>query len=164
MRAICPGSFDPVTRGHVDIIERAERLFGDVLVAVGRNSAKNYLFTTEERIELLTDALAGYPGVRVVELSGLLVDFARDNECDVIVKGLRFAGDFEFELQMAQMNSHLTGIETVLLPASPEWGTVSSTVVREVAGYGGDVSKFVPTTAYARIQAKVASRGKGERS
>lgn len=151
MRALCPGSFDPVTYGHLDIVERAERLFGEVVVAVGRNSAKRTLFTPEERVSMLTEACAGRPGVRVVLLDGLLVDFARAQGCDVIVKGLRFAGDFEFELQMAQMNAHLTGIETVLLPTAARWAAVSSTIIREVAGYGGDVSSFVPPGVAARL-------------
>lgn len=163
MRAICPGSFDPVTWGHLDIITRAADLFGEVVVAVGRNSSKKNLFSVDERIEMLQEALADRPGVSVVELQGLLVDFARSAGCDVIVKGVRFAGDFEYELQMAQMNGRLTGIETVLLPASPAWGTVSSTVVREVAAYGGDVSEFVPASANARILIRAGGREKGER-
>ena len=153
MRALCPGSFDPVTYGHLDIIERAERLFGEVVVAVGRNSAKRNLFSPEERVDMLTQACGGRPGVRVLLLEGLLVDFARAQECDVIVKGLRFAGDFEFELQMAQMNAHLTGVETVLLPTAARWAAVSSTIIREVAGYGGDVSEFVPPGVAARLAA-----------
>lgn len=158
MRAICPGSFDPVTHGHLDIIGRAAHLFGEVVVAVGRNSAKNYLFTTEERVAMLTEATAGLSGVRVVPLTGLLVDFCREQGCDVIVKGLRFAGDFEFELQMAQMNTHLTGIETVLLPTAAQWAALSSTIIREVASYGGDVSEFVPASVNAAIHKKVAVR------
>lgn len=160
MRAMCAGSFDPVTHGHLDIIERARVLFGEVVVAVGRNSAKNYLFSPDERLEMVAEALGGRPGCTVVPLDGLLVDFARSHGCDVIVKGLRFAGDFEFELQMAQMNAHLTGVETVLLPAASAWSTLSSTIVREVASYGGDVSEFVPTSVNERIRAKVSSRNK----
>lgn len=154
MRAICPGSFDPVTYGHLDIIERAATLFGDVLVAVGRNSTKKYLFTPDERAAMLTEALAGIGGVRVVQLEGLLVDYCRDNAVDVIVKGLRFAGDFEFELQMAQMNHALTGIETALLPTAARWAHLSSTMIREVASLGGEVAQFVPPSVNARIRAK----------
>lgn len=155
MRAICPGSFDPVTFGHLDIVERAANLFDEVVVAVGRNSAKNYLFTPDERQEMLVEALEGTHGVRVVQLDGLLVDFCRDQGCDVIVKGLRFAGDFEFELQMAQMNHALSGIETIMLPTASRWAHLSSTMIREIAKLGGDVSQFVPTSVDARIRAKV---------
>ncbi len=155
MRAICPGSFDPVTFGHLDIVERAANLFDEVVVAVGRNSAKNYLFTPDERQEMLVEALERTHGVRVVQLDGLLVDFCRDQGCDVIVKGLRFAGDFEFELQMAQMNHALSGIETIMLPTASRWAHLSSTMIREIAKLGGDVSQFVPTSVDARIRAKV---------
>jgi len=158
MRAICPGSFDPVTYGHLDIIDRAHAMFGEVLVAVGRNSAKNYLFDAQERVALLKDALGARDGIEVVVLEGLLVDFSRAHGCGVIVKGVRFAGDFEFELPMAQMNSRLTGIETVLLPATTRWGAVSSTIVREVASYGGDVSEFVPASVNTAIRHRVAQR------
>lgn len=154
MRAVCPGSFDPVTHGHVDIIGRAAALFGDVVVAVGRNSAKKYLFETDERVELAQAATAHIEGVRVEVLSGLLVDFCRDCDAGYVVKGLRFASDFDFELQMAHINRSLTGLETVLLPASAQWGTLSSTMVREVASLGGDVSAFVPALVADRIQQK----------
>ncbi len=161
MRAICPGSFDPTTHGHLDIVRRTAALFDEVLVAVGRNSAKNYLFSPDERVEILTEATAGLPNVRVQQLSGLLVDHCRAHEVDVIVKGLRFASDFEFELQMAQMNHALTGIETVCLPTSAAWAHVSSTMVREIALLGGDVRQFVPAGVADRIAAKVAERREG---
>ena len=161
MKAICPGSFDPVTYGHLDIIERAVALFGEVIVGVGRNSAKNYLFETDERLRLIEDACAHLPGVQVLPLSGLLVDFCAEHGVGVIVKGLRFAGDFEFELQMAQMNHALTGIETVCLPTSAAWAHVSSTMVREIALLGGDVRQFVPAGVADRIAAKVAERREG---
>ncbi len=154
MRAVCPGSFDPITHGHVDIIGRAAALFGDVIVAVGRNSAKNYLFDTDERVELARAATAQVDGVRVEVLSGLLVDFCRSRDAGYVVKGLRFASDFDFELQMAHINRSLTGLETVLLPASSQWGTLSSTMVREVASLGGDVGAFVPALVAERIQQK----------
>ncbi|MFT3861541.1 pantetheine-phosphate adenylyltransferase [Micropruina sp.] len=154
MRAVCPGSFDPITHGHLDVITRAVALFGEVIVAVGRNSAKKYLFDTDERIELVGAAVADLPGVRVEVLSGLLVDFCRDRDAGYVVKGLRFASDFDFELQMAHINHSLTGLETVLLPASARWGTLSSTMVREVAGLGGDVSAFVPELVAERIEQK----------
>ncbi len=155
MTAICPGSFDPVTYGHLDVIRRAAALFGDVIVAVGRNSAKNYLFDTRERIELLQAVTADIKGVRVLGLEGLLVDFAALHGASVVVKGLRFASDFDFELQMAHINGIVGGIETVMLPASSTWSTLSSTMIREVASYGGDVSSFVPAIVAERIAAKV---------
>jgi pantetheine-phosphate adenylyltransferase len=158
MRAICPGSFDPVTYGHLDIIDRARHLFDEVVVAVGRNSSKNYLFTPDERQAMLGQACAGRAGVTVVQLDGLLVDFCREHGCEVIVKGLRFAGDFEFELQMAQMNRSLTGIDTVLLPTAARWASLSSTIIREVATLGGDVSEFVPPAVNTLISAKIARR------
>ncbi|MFP5416753.1 MAG: pantetheine-phosphate adenylyltransferase [Actinomycetes bacterium] len=162
MRAICPGSFDPVTHGHLDIVVRAATLFTDVLVAVGRNSAKNYLFDPAERLEMLQEATSNLPNVRVKLLDGLLVDYCRDEGVDVIVKGLRFASDFEFELQMAQMNHALSGIETIMLPTSARWAHLSSTMIREVANLGGDVSQFVMPVVAARIEAKVSTK-RGER-
>lgn len=160
MTAICPGSFDPVTHGHLDIIRRAAALFSDVIVAVGRNSAKNYLFDTDERIELLRAATADIPGVRVLALHGLLVDFAAAHDASVVVKGIRFASDFDFELQMAHINGIVGGIETVMLPASSAWSTLSSTMIREVASYGGDVSSFVPALVAERIAATVTPGAK----
>ena len=156
MRAICPGSFDPVTHGHLDIIERAAQMFGEVVVAVGRNSAKNYLFTPDERVAMLEEACGAREGVRILQLTGLLVDFCRAHDCDVIVKGLRFASDFEFELQMAQMNFALSGIETIMLPTAARWAHLSSTMIREVAKLGGDVSQFVTADVADRIRARTA--------
>ncbi|MDN5570133.1 MAG: pantetheine-phosphate adenylyltransferase [Propionibacteriaceae bacterium] len=156
MRAICPGSFDPATHGHLDIITRTASLFDDVVVAVGRNSAKNYLFDPDERVAILTEATAGLVNVTVKPLDGLLVDFCRDEGVDVIVKGLRFATDFEFELQMSQMNHAMSGIETICLPTSSAVAHISSTMVREIARLGGDVAQFVPEGVHERIRAKVA--------
>ena len=154
MKAVCPGSFDPITHGHLDVIRRASTLFDEVIVGVGRNSAKKYLFDTDERVELVRSAVDDLPGVRVEVLSGLLVDFCRDRGAGFVVKGLRFASDFDFELQMAHINHSLTGLETVLLPASAQWGTLSSTMVREVATLGGDVTAFVPPLVAERIEQK----------
>lgn len=152
MTAVCPGSFDPITFGHLDVIRRAADLFGDVIVGVGRNSTKNYLFDLEERVELVTAATAGLPGVRALPLSGLLVDFARAHDARVIVKGLRFASDFDFELQMAHLNAAVGGVETVMLPASSQWSTLSSTMIREIASFGGDISAFVPDVVARRLR------------
>lgn len=158
MKAICPGSFDPVTHGHLDIIARAAQLFDEVVVGVGQNSTKNYLFTPEERLDMLTEAVSAWPNVSVAPLDGLLVDFARRHEAGVIVKGLRFASDFDFELQMAQMNKALSGVETILLPTAAQWAFVSSTLIREIARLGGDVSPFVAAPVAARIQARIDER------
>lgn len=154
MIAICPGSFDPVTHGHLDVITRAAALFDEVVVAVGRNSAKNYLFTTDERLELVRATTAHLTNVTVAELDGLLVDFARARGAKVLVKGIRFASDFDFELQMAHMNAAVGSVETVMLPASAQWSTLSSTMIREVASYGGDVSAFVPEVVARQIRHK----------
>lgn len=154
MLAICPGSFDPVTHGHLDVIGRAAALFDEVVVAVGRNSAKNYLFTLEERLDLVGQTVEQWPNVSVAALDGLLADFARARGARVLVKGLRFASDFDFELQMAHINAVVGSVETIMLPASSQWATLSSTMIREVASYGGDVSAFVPEVVARRIRQK----------
>lgn len=154
MKAICPGSFDPVTHGHLDIIGRAAGMFDEVVVGVGRNMAKNGLFTPEERVDMLTEAVGEFPQVSVTLISGILAEFCRDHGIGVIVKGLRFASDFDYELQMAQMNKKLTGIETVFLPTAAQWSFVSSTLVREVSALGGDISEFVPPVVRNRLNFK----------
>jgi len=154
MLAICPGSFDPVTHGHLDVIGRAAALFDEVIVAVGRNSAKNYLFTLDERLDLMREVTGEWPNVSVEVLDGLLVDFARARGAGVLVKGLRFASDFDFELQMAHINAVVGSVETVMLPASSQWATLSSTMIREVASYGGDVAAFVPDVVARQIRRK----------
>ena len=143
-RAVCPGSFDPVTNGHLDIIERAAKLFDEVVVAVGINRSKSRLFSPEERIDMLTTACAGWDNVRVDGFTGLLTDFCLKHEIDAIVKGLRAVSDFDYELQMAQMNSSLAPVETVFVPTSPEWSFLASSLVKEVATFGGDVAGLVP--------------------
>ncbi len=158
MTALCPGSFDPITLGHIDIIRRAHAIFGDVIVAVGRNSTKLNLFSLDERLALAREALADLPGVRVMPLDGLLARFAVDQGASVLVKGLRFASEFDYELQMAHINRAVTGIETVLLPASAEFGALSSTMLREVASLGGDVSGLVTPAVGQAIKAKLAQQ------
>ena len=152
--AVCPGTFDPFHLGHLDVVRRAAVLFDEVVVAVATNAAKSPMFEAGERVELARAALADVPGVRVAAAPGLLVDFCRERDAGYVVKGLRFASDFDFELQMAHINHSLTGLETVLLPASAQWGTLSSTMVREVATLGGDVSAFVPALVAERIENK----------
>ncbi|HEY6813176.1 MAG TPA: pantetheine-phosphate adenylyltransferase [Propionibacteriaceae bacterium] len=159
-RAVCPGSFDPVTHGHLDVIQRTARVVDQVVVAVGTNISKNALFTPDERVEMLVEECAEWSNVEVTLFGGLLVDFCAANNIDVISKGLR-ATDFGYELQMAQMNRQLTGVDTVFLPTAPQWAFVSSSLVREVATLGGDVSPFLPAKIAERTMARVASRNAG---
>jgi pantetheine-phosphate adenylyltransferase len=143
--ALCPGSFDPPTNGHIDVIERAARHFEGVLVAVIANPSKQPVFALEERTSMLRDALTHIENVSVESFDGLLVDFARSRGIKVIVKGLRAVSDFEYELQMAQMNHTLyPDVDTVFMSAQPAWAFLSSSLVKEVARYGGDVESMVP--------------------
>lgn len=151
MRAVVPGSFDPITNGHLDIIRRARAIFDHVVVAVGTNSSKRYLFEPAERLDLVRAATADIDGVSAEPLSGLLVDFCRAHDAAAIVKGARGATDFDFEVGMARMNHSLVGVETVILPASAAWSYVSSTLVREVAILGGDVGPYVPDVVAERL-------------
>ena len=157
-RAACPGSFDPVTNGHIDIISRASTLFDEVVVAVGINQAKKRLFTPEERIGMLTEACAGFSNVRIDSFDGLLTDFCREQDAVAIVKGLRAVSDFDYELQMAQMNSSLADIETVFVPTSPEYSFLASSLVKEVAMFGGDVSSLVPDHVLRALTDRLAAR------
>lgn len=147
--ALCPGSFDPVTFGHLDIIERSSRHFDEVIVAVIRNPQKTQsLFSLEERQQMLKEATAHLGNIRIEFFKGLLVDFARDHGANAIVKGLRAISDFDYELQMAQMNQRLSGIDTFFLSTSPQHSFLSSSLVREVARFGGDVSGMVPKNVH----------------
>ena len=144
-KAIYPGSFDPVTYGHIDIIERASDIFDELIVAVLNNKAKTPLFSVDERVNILNKVLGSLPNVRVLSYEGLLVDFAVSNGAGVVVRGLRAVTDFEYELQLAQTNSVLnSGVDTVFLTTSLKYAYLSSSTVKEVASYGGDISKFVP--------------------
>jgi len=150
--ALCPGSFDPVTLGHVDIIERTSRHFDEVIVAVIRNPQKTQsLFTLEERQQMLKETIGHLGNVRIEFFKGLLVDFAREHGAESIVKGLRAISDFDYELQMAQMNQQLSGIDTFFLSTSPQYSFLSSSLVREVARFGGDVSTMVPESVNERL-------------
>jgi pantetheine-phosphate adenylyltransferase len=150
--ALCPGSFDPVTLGHLDIIERSARHFDEVIVAVIRNPQKaQSLFTLEERQQLLKESLAHLSNIRIEFFKGLLVEFAKEHGAEAIVKGLRAVSDFDYELQMAQMNQQLTGIDTFFLSTSPQYSFLSSSLVREVARFGGDVSTMVPKHVNDRL-------------
>ena len=157
--AVCPGSFDPVTSGHVDVIRRGASLFDEVVVAVMGNPAKSGLFPLDERVELLRAAVDGIDGVRVESVSGgLLVEYCRSVGASAIVKGLRSGNDFSYERPMALMNRHLTGIDTVFLPGDPRFEHVSSSLVKEVAGHGGDVTGLVPDVVLPRLVARLARR------
>jgi pantetheine-phosphate adenylyltransferase len=141
---VCPGSFDPVTNGHVDVIRRAAGLYDELVVAVLVNPGKAGMFTVEERMELLREACSGLPTVTVDSFEGLLVDYCRSRDIPVIVKGLRAVSDFEYELQMAQMNRELAAVETLFVPTAPQVGHLSSSLVKQIATFGGDVSGLVP--------------------
>jgi pantetheine-phosphate adenylyltransferase len=157
-RAVCPGSFDPVTVGHLDIFSRAARLYDSVLIAVGSNMSKSALFTPAERAAMLEEACVDWPSVHVTLFSGLLVDFCADHDVDVIVKGLRSGADYDYELAMAQMNRKLTGVDTSFLPTAPDLAYVSSSLVREVASLGGDIAPFVTPGVLDRITERLAER------
>lgn len=153
-KAVCPGSFDPITNGHLDVIERASHLFDEVVIAVLVNNSKSSLFTIEERIVLARDCVKHLPNVKVDMWSGLLVDYCRENKVDAIVKGLRAVSDFDYELQMAQMNLQLKGVDTLLMATKPAYSFLSSSLVREIARYGGDVSNLVPPGVLSELTRK----------
>jgi pantetheine-phosphate adenylyltransferase len=157
-RAVCPGSFDPPTNGHLDIIGRAASLFDEIVVAVLVNKSKKGLFTVEERIAMLGEVVAPYPNVTVDSFHGLLVDYCRDHDVRAIVKGLRAVTDFDYELQMAQMNQQLSGVDTLFMSTSPEWSFVASSLVKEVATFGGDVAHLLPPTVHRRLVERIAER------
>lgn len=164
-RAVCPGSFDPVTNGHLDIFGRAAALFDEVVVAVGVNKSKSAssgrLFTSDERLAMIAEAVTPWQNVRVQGFTGLVTDFCREIGAQAIVKGLRGSGDYDYEQQMAQMNSHLTEVDTVFLMTDPSMSFVSSSLVKEVASFGGDVSGLVPASVLERLTARLAERRAG---
>ena len=154
--AVCPGSFDPVTNGHLDVIERAAASFDRLVVACTRNLGKRELFGIEDRMDLIRQVTGHLPNVEVADFEGLLVDFCRDRGVRVVVKGLRAVSDFEYELQMAQMNGRLGEVETFFLTTSPVYSFLSSSLVKEVARFGGDISDFVPEVVAERLTAQLA--------
>ena len=154
-RAVCPGSFDPVTNGHLDVLARASRLYDEVTVAVLVNPGKSGLFEVPERIEMLREVTAELGNVRVDSFEGLLVDYCRERGIPVVVKGLRAVSDFDYELQMAQMNHRLTGLETFFVATNPEYSFLSSSLVKEVARWGGDVGGLVPDAVLARLRGRI---------
>jgi pantetheine-phosphate adenylyltransferase len=156
LTALCPGTFDPVTNGHLDIVRRALSLFDRVVVAVVENPGKEPLFSVDERVAMLREAMGEMEDVEIDSFSGLLVDYARAKGISAIVKGLRAVTDFDYELQMAQMNRHLSEVETCFVPTSPRWSYLSSSLVKEVARYGGDVSGLVPEPVVRRLKERQA--------
>ncbi len=156
---MCPGSYDPPTNGHLDILERASAVFDEVVVAVLINKNKRGLFTVSERMELLAESASHLPNVRIDSWHGLLVEYCRQHDIGVIVKGLRAVSDFDYELQMAQMNQQLTGVETLFMPTKPLNSFLSSSLVKEVATYGGEVGHLLPDNVHRRLLTRLADSG-----
>jgi pantetheine-phosphate adenylyltransferase len=153
---VCPGSFDPVTNGHLDIVGRASRLYDEVVVAVLLNQSKSGLFSIDERMDMLREVTAPYGNVAVESFEGLLVDFCKAKHIPVVVKGLRAVSDFDYELQMAQMNLGLAGVETMFMPTNPLYSFLSSSLIKDVVKYGGDVSAHVPEAVRLRLVERLA--------
>lgn len=157
--AVCPGSFDPVTLGHVDIFERAAAQFDELVIAVMVNPNKTGMFSLDERIALIEESTTHLSNVRVESGQGLIVDFVKTRGLTAIVKGLRTGTDFEYELQMAQMNKHIAGVDTFFVATTPRYSFVSSSLAKEVATLGGDVSELLPAPVNTRLTSKLAERG-----
>ncbi len=157
--ALVPGSFDPPTNGHIDVVERVASVFGRVVIGVVGNPSKSPLFTAEERIDMLTEIFEDFPHIEVAAFDGLLVDLARDVGADVIVKGLRAMTDFDYELQLAQMNRHLSGIMTMFVATKPALGYLSSSLIKEVASLGGSVDELVPELVASALKERFADDG-----
>jgi pantetheine-phosphate adenylyltransferase len=155
-RAVCPGSFDPVTNGHLDIIGRAAPLYDEVIVAVLVNESKHGLFPHAERVAMLREVTGKYPNVRVEGFQGLLVDFCRDQGAAVVIKGIRAVSDFDYELKMAQMNVGLAGVETLFMPTNPLYSFLSSSLIKDVAKWGGDISPHVPEVVARRLAERLS--------
>jgi pantetheine-phosphate adenylyltransferase len=158
LTALCPGTFDPVTNGHLDIIQRATAHFEAVVVAVLENPAKEPLFSAEDRVSMLKESLAEHAHVQVESFSGLLVDYVRTKDHAVVVKGIRAVSDFDYELQMAQMNHRMAGVETFFVPTSPQWSYLSSSLIKDVVRLGGDVTGLVPDHVRERLRERLAGR------
>jgi len=150
-RAVFPGSFDPITNGHLDVIERGKKLFDELIIAVGTSPIKDALFTPEERVEMIKELLVDTPRVLVESFDGLMVEFARQRNADVILRGMRSLIDVQYEFKLAMTNRAVAGIETVFVMTSAEYGFTSSTLIREVAALGGDVSNLIPKTIYQHV-------------
>jgi pantetheine-phosphate adenylyltransferase len=157
IRVVCPGSFDPVTNGHLDIISRAAKLHDEVIVAVLRNPSKSSLFSADERVEMLAEVTKAIPNVKVAKFNGLIVDFCRANDVSAIVKGLRAVSDFDYEMQMAQMNYNQAGVETFFMTTNPLYAFLSSSLVKEFARFGGDVAGLAPDAVLRRLAERLVA-------
>jgi pantetheine-phosphate adenylyltransferase len=157
-RVVCPGSFDPITFGHLDIVERASSIFDEVVIAVMVNQTKKTLFTVEERMEMTKEVTSKFPNVKVDSWSGLLVDYCKKNDISIIVKGLRAVTDFDYELQMSQINLQLQGVETLFISTAPAHSFLSSSLVKEIASHGGDVSSYIPAVLLERLKDRLAGK------
>lgn len=158
VRAIFPGSFDPITNGHLDVVHRGVRLFDELIIAVGKSPQKDELFKPDERVEMIKELVADTPGIIVESFSGLTVEYAASRGATVILRGLRNLTDVQYEFQLALTNRSVAGIETVFIMTSEQYGFTSSTLIREVAALGGDVSNLIPMSVYERLKKKLASR------
>jgi len=158
VRAIFPGSFDPITNGHLDVINRGIKLFDELIIAVGRSPVKNQLFTPEERVEMIAKLIADMPGVSVESFDGLTVEYAAKKKADVILRGLRSLTDVQYEFQLAMTNRAVAGIETVFVMTSEQYGFTSSTLIRQVASLGGNLTKLIPKNVHNRLQQRLKKR------
>jgi len=158
VKAIFPGSFDPITNGHLDVISRGMKLFDELIIAVGRSPVKNQLFTPEERVEMIAELITDMPSVSVESFEGLTVEYAAKKKADVILRGLRSLTDVQYEFQLAMTNRAVAGIETIFIMTSEQYGFTSSTLIREVASLGGNLSNLVPPKVYDRMQQRLKKR------
>ena len=158
VRAIFPGSFDPITNGHLDVINRGIKLFDELIIAVGRSPVKNQLFTPEERVEMIAELIADMPGISVESFDGLTVEYAAKKKADIILRGLRSLTDVQYEFQLAMTNRAVTGIETVFVMTSEQYGFTSSTLIRQVASLGGNLTKLIPKNVHNRLQQRLKKR------
>jgi pantetheine-phosphate adenylyltransferase len=155
VRAIFPGTFDPITNGHLDVINRGIKLFDELIIAVGRSPIKNPLFTPEERVEIIAELIADMPGVSVESFDGLTVEYAAKKKADVILRGLRSLTDVQYEFQLAMTNRAVAGIETVFVMTSEQYGFTSSTLIRQIASLGGDLSNLIPENVHNRLKKRL---------
>ncbi len=154
VRAIFPGSFDPITNGHMDVVRRGMKLFDELIIAVGRSPIKNQLFTPAERVEMIAELIEGLPGVSVESFEGLTVEYATRRQASVILRGLRSLTDVQYEFQLAMTNRAVAGIETIFIMTSEQYGFTSSTLIREIASLGGDLSNLIPASVHKRLEGR----------